>query len=41
VDEGPLELVVEDLGILVGGEVAVLAAGGGVDVGHAVHELLE
>ena len=41
VDQGVLELVIEDLGVLLGREIAVLAPGLGVHADDAVHELLE
>src|SRR5690606_25671131 len=41
VHEEPGDLVLEDLGVGVGGEVAVLLAGVGVGLDHAVDELLE
>src|SRR5699024_1755954 len=41
VRQGVLQLVVEDLGVFLGGEVAVLGTGPGVDVHDPVDELLE
>ena len=40
-DEGVLELVLEDFGVGVRGEVAVLPAGLHVDADHPVNQLLE
>jgi hypothetical protein len=41
VQQHPGQLVLEDLGVLLGGEVAVLDAGGGVGGHHAVDELAQ
>src|SRR6516165_3807672 len=41
VDQGVLELVIEDLGVFLGGEVALLAPGLRVHADDAVYQLLE